>query len=581
MERLTKINKRVNFSEATRAFVVATGVVCAATVSASSSAVAAETFTNPIIPGGYPDPSICRVGEDFYIANSSFEYFPGLPIHHSKDLVNWELIGHGLHRRDQVNGEVNLVDVQSDGGIHAPSLRCKDGKYYLITTNVYSPKASGEPTQMVNFVITADHPEGPWSEPHVIDGAPGIDPDLFFDDDGGVWYLGNHAPADAAYPGEGEIWLQRLDPETWQLIGERHFLWRGALKRAIWAEGPHLYKHDGRYYLLVAEGGTSFNHAVTIAVSDELTGPYEGNERNPILTSRHLSYDNWVNSTGHADLVELDDGRWYMVALGIRNDEERRSNMGRETHLIPVEWEREPYWWKEKKYLWPVAAPKTGRVERKTPLPFSGKNQQARLAFTDHFTSPKLGVEWTFRRLPAVDAYSLSARRGFLRLHTQQTVPSARARVAQLGIKQTETAFQFTARTEFEASQSETEAGISIFQKDNHYLNATVRKTAEKYVLNVTLANRGEPEILVSEALPGYSGELEWRINSATGIYSISYRLNADSEWSLLHQVTSKLLLSQYYTGAHIGFYTSSNGAETNDFMDIDWVNFQARPSAE
>lgn len=581
MERLTKINKRVNFSEATRAFVVATGVVCAATVSASSSAVAAETFTNPIIPGGYPDPSICRVGEDFYIANSSFEYFPGLPIHHSKDLVNWELIGHGLHRRDQVNGEVNLVDVQSDGGIHAPSLRCKDGKYYLITTNVYSPKASGEPTQMVNFVITADHPEGPWSEPHVIDGAPGIDPDLFFDDDGGVWYLGNHAPADAAYPGEGEIWLQRLDPETWQLIGERHFLWRGALKRAIWAEGPHLYKHDGRYYLLVAEGGTSFNHAVTIAVSDELTGPYEGNERNPILTSRHLSYDNWVNSTGHADLVELDDGRWYMVALGIRNDEERRSNMGRETHLIPVEWEREPYWWKEKKYVWPVAAPKTGRVERKTPLPFSGKNQQARLAFTDHFTSPKLGVEWTFRRLPAVDAYSLSARRGFLRLHTQQTVPSARARVAQLGIKQTETAFQFTARTEFEASQSETEAGISIFQKDNHYLNATVRKTAEKYVLNVTLANRGEPEILVSEALPGYSGELEWRINSATGIYSISYRLNADSEWSLLHQVTSKLLLSQYYTGAHIGFYTSSNGAETNDFMDIDWVNFQARPSAE
>ena len=153
-------------------------------------------------------------------------------------------------------------------------------------------------------------------------GAPGIDPDLFFDDDGSVWYLGNHAPSDAAYPGEGEIWLQRLDPQTWQLVGERHFLWRGALKRAIWAEGPHLYKQDGRYYLLVAEGGTSFNHAVTIAVSDELTGPYEGNERNPILTSRHLSYDNWVNSTGHADLVELEDGRWYMVALGIRNDEE-------------------------------------------------------------------------------------------------------------------------------------------------------------------------------------------------------------------------------------------------------------------
>ena len=165
-------------------------------------------------------------------------------------------------------------------------------------------------------------------EPHVIDGAPGIDPDLFFDDDGSVWYLGNHAPSDAAYPGEGEIWLQRLDPRL-AASGRATFPMARCLKTRDWAEGPHLYKQDGRYYLLVAEGGTSFNHAVTIAVSDELTGPYEGNERNPILTSRHLSYDNWVNSTGHADLVELEDGRWYMVALGIRNDEERRSNMGR------------------------------------------------------------------------------------------------------------------------------------------------------------------------------------------------------------------------------------------------------------
>ena len=581
MEHLTKTKKRARVCEGVRGLVVATGVVCAATALASSSSQAVDTFTNPIIPGGYPDPSICRVGEDFYIANSSFEYFPGLPIHHSKDLVNWELIGHGLHRRDQVEGAVNVVDVQSDGGIHAPSLRCKDGRYYLITTNVYSPKASAEPTQMVNFVITADSPQGPWSEPHVIDGAPGIDPDLFFDDDGTVWYLGNHAPSDAAYPGEGEIWLQQLDPETWQLVGERHFLWRGALKRAIWAEGPHLYKQDGRYYLLVAEGGTSFNHAVTIAVSDELTGPYEGNERNPILTSRHLSYDNWINSTGHADLVELEDGRWYMVALGIRNDEERRSNMGRETHLIPVEWEREPYWWKEKKYLWPVAAPKTGRVERETPLPFSGKNQKAQLAFIDNFTSPELGVEWTFRRMPAADAYSLSARPGHLRLFTQRTVPSARKRVAQLGIKQSETAFQFNARTEFEASRSGIEAGISLFQKDDHYLNATIKQSGDHYALSVTLANRGAPEILVSQALPSYSGELEWRIDSAGGTYSISYRLHADSEWSLLLQLPSKLLLSQYYTGAHIGFYTSSNGAETDDFMDIDWIQYQGRSSAE
>ena len=190
-------------------------------------------------------------------------------------------------------------------------------------------------------------------------------------------------------------------------------------------------------------------------------------------------------------------------------------------------------------------------------------------------------MDWSFRRMPAVNAYSLSARPGHLRLFTQQTVPSARERVAQLGVKQTETTFQFTARTEFEASQSGTEAGISLFQKDDHYLNATVKQSGDHYAISVTLANRGKPEVLVSQALPGYSGELEWSIDSAGGTYSISYRLHANSEWSLLHQLPSKLLLSQYYTGAHIGFYTSSNGTETDDFMDIDWINYQGRSGAE
>src|SRR6056300_1199745 len=184
------------------------------------------TFTNPILRGSYPDPSIRRVGDDFYIVNSSFEYFPGLPIHHSRDLVNWDLIGYGLHRAEQVSSAVNLVDVQSDGGIHAPSIRCQDDRFYIITTNVYSPSEPGLPTQMVNFVITADNPAGPWSDPHVIESAPGIDPDLFFDDDGSVWYVGNHAPSDPAFPGEGEIWIQRLDTSEWQLVGERYFLWR-------------------------------------------------------------------------------------------------------------------------------------------------------------------------------------------------------------------------------------------------------------------------------------------------------------------------------------------------------------------
>jgi alpha-N-arabinofuranosidase len=473
---------------------------------------------------------------------------------------------------------VNLVDVQSDGGIHAPSLRCHNDKFYLITTNVYSPTEPGKDTQMVNFVLTADDPAGPWSMPNVIEGAPGIDPDLFFDDDGSVWYVGNHGPADASYPGEGEIWLQRVDPSSWELIGERHFLWRGALKRAIWAEGPHIYKHDGRYYLLVAEGGTSFNHAVTIAVSDSLTGPYEGNERNPILTSRHLSYDNWVNSTGHADLVELEDGRWYMVALGIRGDEERRSNMGRETHLIEVEWEREPYWWKEKKYLWPVAAPSTGRVERTNPLPFTDNQHPPSLTFRDDFEQNELELAWTFRRVPEEDAYSLISRPGFLRLYSQSTTPAARGRVSQLGIKQTESDFLFTARTHFESQATHSEAGITLFQKDDHYLNAVVKRQENGYELNITLANRGAPSILTSKAVPEYAGIIEWQLESTEKQYELRYRFTAESEWSLLLKMPSNKLLSQYYTGAHVGFYASSNGIPSADYMDIDWADYRAKP---
>ena len=167
-------------------------------------------FTNPILQGGYPDPSIVRVEEDFYIVNSSFEYFPALPIHHSTDLVNWELIGHGINRKEQL-GEVNLIDVQQQGGIHAPSIRYNKGIFYIVVTNVYSPKDNTLPAEMVNFVLTAKDPKGPWSKPHIIEGAPGIDPDLFFDDDGKVYFVGTHDTGQPTVNGIGEIWVQELD----------------------------------------------------------------------------------------------------------------------------------------------------------------------------------------------------------------------------------------------------------------------------------------------------------------------------------------------------------------------------------
>jgi alpha-N-arabinofuranosidase len=536
-----------------------------------------ERFRNPVLAGGYPDPSICRNGEYWYLVNSTFEYFPGLPIHRSRDLVNWELVGYGLHRESQVTGAVNLVDVQSDGGIHAPTIRCGNGRFFIVSTNVYLAPQEGAQTQFVNFVITADRAEGPWSEPQVIDGAPGIDPDLFFDDDGRVWYVGTHVPETPSFPGEGEIWLQQIDPDSASLLGERHFLWRGACG-GVWAEGPHLYKRDGRYYLVVAEGGTSFNHAVMVAVSDEITGPYQSNPRNPVLTSRHLGYDHWVNSTGHADLFELPDGRWYLVALGIRGDQLRRSNMGRETFLVPVEWEREPFEWKAEKVEWPVASPLSGRVEQFYPLPFIGHPQQKPRPFFDDFDATQLQMPWNFRRVPLPGAFSLDARPGFLRLRARPETIRQRGRAALLGFRQTESDFEYAVDLQFTPRQKGTESGLILFQKDDQYLALLLSRTAGGHRLRLLLAEPGkDPSVLEESGLPGFRGEIVLRLLSRDGLYRFEYRLDDGGAFRLFSNQPADQLLSRGYTGAYLGVYSTSNGQESEDFADVDWVRYTPR----
>ncbi|MFZ4547671.1 MAG: glycoside hydrolase family 43 protein [Bacteroidales bacterium] len=532
------------------------------------------SFINPILPGAYPDPSICRVGNDFYIVNSSFEYYPGLPIHKSNDLVNWELIGYGLQRQDQCNGMVNLIDVQSDGGIHAPTIRYNKGTFYIITTNVYHNQKEGK-TDFVNFIITAKNAEGPWSEPHVLQGAPGIDPDIFFDDDGKVWYVGTHSPDNPNFSGEGEIWLQEIDLDKWELVGERSYLWRGACG-GVWAEGPHIYKKDERYYLMIAEGGTSYNHAMMIAVSDSIKGPFISNERNPILTSRHLSYNNWVHSTGHADLVELADGRWFMVALGVRGDEKRGSNMGRETHLVPVQWEREPFEWKKIKYEWPVAAPLTGKVERFNPLPFINSNQQRNDGFVDNFDGATLKLDWNFRRVPAENTYSLNARNGFLRLFANPNVIKERARASLLGFRQGESDFEYQAKMEFLPTTENSEAGISLVQKDNNYFTFSVIKKGG-YYLQIKLAKPDkEPQIIAETEIKDFASQILFKISSSNHKYQFSFSLDGmPDSFSLIKETDSDHILSKGYTGAYLGVYASSNGLQTKDFADFDWVTYK------
>ena len=537
----------------------------------SISSFGQEVFKNPILAGGYPDPSICKVGDTFYLVNSSFEYFPGLPIHKSTDLINWELIGHGLHRESQASSTVNLVDVQSNGGIHAPTIRYNKGVYYIISTNVYYD-AEINKTDMVNFIITANNPAGPWSDPIHIEGAPGIDPDLFFDDNGKVWYVGNQAPENPRFDGEGEIWLQELDLNEYSLIGERHLLWRGACG-GVWAEGPHMYKKDGKYYLIIAEGGTSFNHAVMVAMSEKIEGPYISNPRNPILTSRHLSYDNWVNSTGHGDIVELDDGRYYMVILGIRNEINRGSNMGRETFIAPLSWEREPFEWKENKDLWPVVSPISGKVEKENEVIFTNSTQINSYNFRDDFNSKTLGLKWNFRRLPLENIYSLDKREGFLRIFSNQNIIKERHRAALMGFKQNQTNFEYFTSMNFNPENNKSEAGISIFQKDDNYLNFTVVKKDGNFFIKVSAYNNNKLILKDEQLIPDYKGKIKLKISSEEGEYKLFYSTRG-FRYRLFDKLKNDILLSKGYTGAHIGLYITSNGEDSNDYVDFDYVEY-------
>ena len=538
-----------------------------------------DTFINPIINGGYPDPSIVRVENDFYIVNSSFEYFPALPIHHSKDLVNWELIGYGIDRPSQGTGKVNLYDVQQQGGIHAPSIRYHDGLFYIVTTNVYSPVDKSKPTEMVNFILTAKNPAGPWSDPHVIEGAPGIDPDIFFDDNGKVWFVGTHDTGNPNKNGIGEIWIQELDLDNWKLKGQRHSIWRGACGGCC-VEGPHIYKQYGRYYLMVAEGGTSYNHAVMIASSKNIEGPYDSNPKNPILTSRHLSNNNWVHSTGHADLVQLKDKRWYMVSLGIRNEMDSTSNMGRETHLMPVVWEEawdnwvevEKGRWEPVIIKWPVVAPNTGKVERNTSIPFLEKKQNINYSFYDDFTSSKLDLQWNFRRVPRENTYELNSKNKTLKLNLSPESFELRSQYNLMGFRQKETEFEYSSSMNFKPKKNFSEAGLSIFSQDDNYINFTVKKHNNKTLLNLSVKPRDQKLDIIKSIPLKYNENIILKILSKDNKYIYYYSLDDGNSFDVFTETAANLVLCKGYIGTNLGLYASSNGYKTKEYAEFEWV---------
>lgn len=509
-----------------------------------------KTYKNPIMPGFYPDPSVCRVEDDYYLVNSTFAYFPGVPIFHSKNLVDWKQIGHVLTRKSQLD----LEGVGHSHGIFAPTLRYHNGKFYMITTNI---------GKWGNFFVTAENPEGPWSDPIIVD-ADGIDPTIFFDGDK-AYYLGTKGKpeAESKYYGDNIIWLQELDLESGKLIGEQHVLWEGAMKNAEWPEGPHLYKKDGYYYVMIAEGGTGLNHAITIARSKNLFGPYEGNPRNPILTHRHLGKKSSIINTGHGDLVETQNGEWWMVLLASRPCE-GYCGMGRETFLVPVSWEDG----------WPVVNEGKGIVEEEMLAPNLPDAEQSLIPVCEHFSTEALDMKWIFLRNPSEDMYSLERKKGYLSLKVKPEKLGENKSLSFVARRQQHTNYVVRTMLQFQPNAEE-EAGIVIMQNDD--FNIRYVKKLEDGVSKLVVIIRENGKEKVAACCNYEEKQVYMAIRCNRQKLQFLYGNDERCEEKLIDEVDASILSTEKaggFVGNCIGMYATGNGKESNQYAEYGWFEY-------
>ncbi len=512
---------------------------------------------NPILPGCYPDPSICRVGADYYLVTSTFEYFPGLPVLHSTDLASWELIGHVVTRE----GQLDYDGIASSGGLYAPTIRHHDGRFWVVCTLV----DQDDDTRGGNFLMTATDPAGPWSDPVWLD-ADGIDPSIFFDDDGRVWLHGTRLARNPEWHHQTEVWVREFDPATNQLIGPEHIIWNGAMLGVVWAEAPHLYKVDGTYYLLAAEGGTEFHHAVSVARSASVTGPYEGNRCNPVLTHRHLGRGVDVVGAGHADLVQAADDSWWAVLLAMRTYGGYHYNLGRETFLVPVAWEDG----------WPVFAPGTGRIPELVEVPFAAPAPATRPA-TGPLVPPGDG-RWTSLRRPATEFATPQGDGWLLRVRPETLAEPATP--AFLGVRQEHRDADVTAHFSAQLAPGE-EAGLTVRQSEadhvrlalvaaadgRRFVRATHRRAGVEEVLAEVAATTG-PEEPVTLGLRIRGQQYGLVLGAAEG-----GRLLATADGRTLDTVATGGFL-----GLWLGAYATSNGAPSGTVVEVRRFEYQGRP---
>jgi len=541
-----------------------------------------KNYKNPILSGFYPDPSICRAGNDFYLITSTFAYFPGIPVFHSRDLLHWNQIGNAIDRPGQLCFDGHRISQ----GLFAPTIRYNKGRFYIVCTLIHTGG---------NFIITADDPQGPWSDPVWLEGADGIDPSIFFDDDGKTWFCGTHpAPEGEAYSGNYEIYIREMDLSLVDkgknpLCGSGNIgIWRGALRDAIWPEGPHIYKIGNWYYLLHAEGGTGLDHAVCTARAKNITGPWEGKKSNPLLTHRHLGKNTEIINTGHADLIDDTEGNWWMVLLASRPFH-GVCPLGRETFMVPLFWEDD----------WPWVVTKTGLIENEYTLPcFEMPNEKINNKYSyniesacDHFND-KLPIHWLTIRMPVNEkdiTFSLKERPGVLRLFIYSQTIRDKGHPAFAGRRIRHKNWMFSASMEFKPEKINETAGIVLIQNENFNYrfelflpaqsNPAGQESLDKNIsLRLIKAEGSDDKIVLSKEL-SIKGNILVLAASCREM-KLSFYFGSD-QYSLscfTDNCDARILSTEYaggFTGSLAGLFASGNGTDSKNYADFFWAEYR------
>ncbi|PZU56573.1 MAG: glycoside hydrolase 43 family protein [Sphingobium sp.] len=496
----------------------------------------AGEYRNPILSGYYPDPSITRVGEDYYLVNSSFSHFPGLPIFHSKDLVNWTQVGNAIDRP----GQLDFTGRRVSEGVFAPDISWHDGLFYIVNTCV----ACGG-----NYVITARDPAGPWSDPVWFD-FEGIDPSIFWEGDK-AWIVNNGAPDEPPrYDGHRAIWVQEFDWRAMKLVGPRTQIVNGGVDinaRPSWIEGPHLLKKDGFYYLIAAEGGTGDNHSEVVFRSKSVRGPFKPYPGNPILSQRSLPADRAhpVTSAGHAKFVETPDGQWWATFLATRPYGPDLYNIGRETFLLPVTWrDGWPHILPSGKSI-PFVAPKPALPAQPPALsPTTGD-----FAYTDEFDTPKLDQRWIGVRTPKAPFYRIE--NGALVMGSGAPFGDLQGTPAFVGRRQQQHVATVSTVLDYAPDKDGDRAGLAAVQNDKSLLFFGITRISGQPVVALYTRAGADTDSLVASAPLKNGGPVTLTLRANAGQMTAEY--TAGGQTHIVATDVDIRFLSTHEAGGFVG----------------------------